>query len=142
MALFTSLISYFSVSTPTEPTVHEYPFVLADGGVNYSFRETFNCQYLIAGNIEFLDENSIDSEHIVIKMQPLGTYDNRPPANAYIGSDNSYGLIIVGNYWYYVWVHDLTLDVPLSEEILVDDLDCRNDRILATVNFRQVLPLD
>jgi hypothetical protein len=134
--------SYFSASIPPSTPLDEasHPFVLADEGVNYSFSETFNCQFEIGGNVEFLDKNIIDRENIVIKLQPLATYDDRPAATAYIGSDTAYGLIVVGNYWYLVWVHDLTLDTPLSEGILVDNLDCASGRTRAQVNFRQIIP--
>ena len=136
------LFSYFSASISPDVTLDEenYPFVLAEEGVNYSFTETFNCQFEIGGNVEFLDENAINHENIVIKLQSLATYDDRPAATAYIGRDTSYGLIVVGNYWYLVWVHDLTLDTPLSEEVLVDNLDCASGRIRAQINFRQILP--
>lgn len=122
------------------PDEIEYPFVLADGVVSYSFKETFNCQYGIVGKVEFLPEYAENHDNIIVMIQPL-TYDDRPAGRAYIGSDNSYGLIAVGKYWYYVWVHDLTLGMPLSEEILVDKLDCASERILAQLNFRQVQAL-
>ena len=146
-AFITVFLSYFSTSIPIDPQLgeEEYPFALAEGIVDYSFRETLNCQFTIAGNIEFLDENVIDQVDQVILVQPLGTYDDRPPAIVRIGSDTRFGengwsQLLVGNYWYYVWVHDLAVEVPLSEKILVDGLDCASERTLALVNFRQVLP--
>lgn len=138
-AIITVFLGFFSNTTPNISQLGEenFPFVLAEEDVDYSFTETFNCQFEIVGNVEFLDGDTIDRENIVVKLQPLATYDDRAAATAYIGSDTSYGLILVGNYWYLVWVHDLTLDTPLSEEILVDKLDCAHERIRATVNFRQ-----
>jgi hypothetical protein len=54
-ALITGFLSYFSASISTDTTLgqDDYPFVLAEGVVDYSFRETLNCQFVIAGNIEF-----------------------------------------------------------------------------------------
>jgi hypothetical protein len=148
-ALITVFSSYFSGSIPTDSNLGEedYPFVLVEGGVDYSFIETLNCQFVIAGNVEFLDESAIDHENQVIMVQPLGTYDDRPTARVIIGNDTGFGengwsQLLVGNYWYHVWVQDLTLDVPLSERILVDNLDCASERTLALVNFRQVLTLN
>jgi hypothetical protein len=148
--LLTGLLSYFSASTPTDTTPSgqtDYPFVLANEVVEYSFHETLNCQYVIAGNIEFLDENTVVPESIVIMIQPLGTYDDRPTAEVGLGWDTRFGengwsQLLVGNYWYLVWVHDSAQDVPLSAEIMVDNLNCTEERIFALVNFRQVLPLE
>lgn len=127
------------------PDTTDYPFEMADGGVSYSFRETLNCQVIIAGNVEFLNENATDHKRIVIMLQPLGTYDERTPAIVNIGSDTSFGdrgwsQLLVGNYWYLVWLQDLASNIPLSPEILVDNLDCANERTLAQVNFRQIQP--
>ena len=135
---------YFNIAPFTETISDEgaYPFIVEDG-VNYSFEETLNCQFVIAGSVELLDKNTIDPENIVIMVQPLATYDDRPTSTISIGSDTRFGeggwsQLLVGNYWNVVWVHDLSLDIKLSEEILVDDLDCASERILATVNFRQI----
>jgi hypothetical protein len=149
-ALITIFSSYFSVAIPptnTNLSEEDYPFVLAKEGVDYSFIETFNCNFVIAGNVEVLDENTIDYENQVIMVQPLGTYDNRPAVIVRIGGDTHFGengwsQLLIGNYWYLVWIQDLTLDVPLSAEVLVDNLDCSSERTLALVNFRQVLPLN
>ncbi len=67
VVIITVFLGFFSNSTPTVPHLGEenYPFGLADGGVIYSFRETFNCQLIISGNVEFFDKNTIDSENIV-----------------------------------------------------------------------------
>ena len=140
--LIASLLSYFAPDTPVSQD--NYPFVLVEN-VQYSFRNTLNCQYVIAGNIDFLDNSHADYDNIVIMIQQLGTYDDRPPATVGLGWDTRFGengwsQLLVGNYWSLVWVHDLSTDTPLSEKILVDGLDCRNDQILATVNFRQIQP--
>ena len=79
-------------------------------------------------------------------IQPLGTYDDRPPATVLVGGDKHYGeygwsQLLVGNYWYLVWVQDVSSNAPLSAKILVDNLDCAGKRTLAVVNFRQMLPL-
>jgi hypothetical protein len=148
--LMTGFLSYFSASTPTDTTISEqtsYPFVLTEEGVEYSFWETLNCQYVIAGNIEFLDENTVVPESIVIMIQPLGTYDDRPATIRGHGWDTQFGengwsVLLVGNYRNLVWLHDSAQDVPLSAEIMVDNLNCNEERILALVNFQQVLPLE
>ena len=137
--IITSSLSYLSPSILDED-IEPYPFILVDGVVNYSFSETFNCNFIIGGRVDFLVEN-IDHENIVVKLQPLGTYDDRPAADAYIGSDGSYGLLLVGNYNYLVWVHDRSSDTPLSAQIIVDSLDCANERTRADLNFQQILPL-
>jgi hypothetical protein len=145
-ALILGFLSFFSTNSISVPLRETgYLFVLDDEGVNYSFRETLNCEYVIAGNVVFLNNNGVIPDNIVIMVQPLNTYDDRPPAVVSLGDyveygENGWSQLLFGNYSYYVWVHDLTLDVPLSEKILVDEVDCANNRTLALVNFRQVLP--
>lgn len=142
------LVSFFSsfVSTDSQISPENYPFVLAERGVSYTFIETLNCQFVIAGNIEYLDEEMINNENLLILVQPLGTYDARPAAIVDIGTDTRFGesgwsQLLVGNYWYTVSIHDLASGAALSEEVLVDSLNCENEHTLALVNFRQVLPL-
>ena len=146
--LITGLLIYGAATVPADTTSGEqdYPFALAEQGVNYSFKHTLNCQFVISGNIEYSDESAATHDNTVIMIQPLGTYDDRPPATVLVGGDKHYGeygwsQLLVGNYWYLVWVQDVSSNAPLSAKILVDNLDCAGKRTLAVVNFRQMLPL-
>lgn len=92
-SIITVFVGFFSNVSPSisQSTEENYPFVLAEGSVDYSFRETLNCQFVIAGNIKFWGDNEMDSKNQVIMVQPLATYDDRPPATVLIGTDTRFG---------------------------------------------------
>lgn len=142
MAVAINILTDFQTSLDNKiSSENNYPFVV-EGTVSYSFYDSLNCQYVIAGNVEFLGNHTPNPDQIAIMIQPLGTYDDRPPAKVGIGyskkfGKNSWSQLLVGKYWYLVWVHDLISDVPLSESVLVDDLNCHKNHILALITFRE-----
>lgn len=145
LAVVLSIVGYsFGMHLDTEILdTSQYAFTPNESEVQYSYIDTLNCQYVIAGDIEFLNDSSIDNDNVKVMILPLGTYDSRPPAIAIVGGDSRFGetgwsQLLVGNYWYYVWLQDISSDTQLSPEVLVDGLDCSDNQTLALIHFRQI----
>lgn len=125
----------------------DMPFQVQGNRIFYGRSNTYDCQYVLGGEIFGLSGNPI-TEDIMITLDLIELEgDNRPEfSHSFPGQDTERGIsgwstvVVSWDVDYLVWLTQISTGERVSPKIYVETQDCDNN--LAVINFVQVKPLD